>query len=221
MTMRRKEKEIKDKKAIEAIIKNAKACRLAISFDDQPYVVPLCFGYKDNTLFFHSSPAGKKIDIIRKNNKVCFEIDSDIELVEKEKPCDWSMKYKSVIGFGNAFFIEGLDEKRKALEIIMRQYSDKNFSFSDYHINGVMALKVEISSMTGKKSGYGFYKAILFLPVFLAQYSFESASAIKSVRVLFSFSSARPKLIVIPFARFGGFVSFSTEVLTRSATSIP
>jgi len=150
--MRRKEKEITEASAIEAIIKKSLVCRLALSDDNFPYIVPLCFGYRDRVLYFHGSLKGKKIDIIRKNQKVCFEFDINTEIVKAEDACHWSMKYQSVIGFGKAVLLEDLDEKRKALDIIMSQYSDGTFQFDDAILKKTLVIKVEIESMTGKQS---------------------------------------------------------------------
>jgi len=150
--MRRKEKEITEASAIEAIIKKSLVCRLALSDGNFPYIVPLCFGYRDKVLYFHGSLKGKKIDIIRKNRNICFEFDINTEIVKAEDACHWSMKYKSVIGFGKAVFLEDLDEKRKALNIIMSQYSDRTFQFNDATLKGTVVIKVEIESMTGKQS---------------------------------------------------------------------
>jgi len=80
--MRKKEKEITDKTEIESIILRSSVCRLALSEDNQPYIIPLCFGYEENTLYFHSALEGKKLGILRSNNKVCFEFDSDHRIVE-------------------------------------------------------------------------------------------------------------------------------------------
>ena len=68
--MRRKDKEITDIESIEKIIHKAKVCRLALSLDDTPYVVPVCFGYSAETIYFHSAKEGKKIDIIKKNKQL-------------------------------------------------------------------------------------------------------------------------------------------------------
>jgi nitroimidazol reductase NimA-like FMN-containing flavoprotein (pyridoxamine 5'-phosphate oxidase superfamily) len=151
--MRRKEKEITEASAIEAIITKSLVCRLALSDDNSPYIVPLCFGYEDKVLYFHGSLKGKKIDIIRKNQKVCFEFDINTEIVKAEDACHWSMKYQSVIGFGKAVFLEDKEEKRKAFNIIMSQYSDRTFQFNDDTLKGMVVIKVEIESMTGKQSG--------------------------------------------------------------------
>ena len=150
--MRRKEKEITEASAIEAIIQKSLVCRLALSDGNFPYIVPLCFGYRDKVLYFHSSLKGKKIDIIRKNQNICFEFDINTEIVKAEDACHWSMKYQSVIGFGKAVLLEDLDEKRKALNIIMSQYSDRTFQFNDATLKGTVVIKVEIESMTGKQS---------------------------------------------------------------------
>ena len=149
--MRRKEKEIKSKEEIESVIKKALVCRLGMADESGPYIVPLSFGYREGSLFFHSAKEGRKLDILRKNNKVCFEIDTDHEIVESEKACKWGMKYKSVIGFGNAFIIEDMESKKTALDVIMGHYSGRSFEFEEKEMNRFVIIKVEIESMTGKK----------------------------------------------------------------------
>jgi len=152
--MRRKEKEITDLKSIEEIITRSKVCCLGLSLNDIPYVVPLSFGYKNKTIYFHSAKQGKKIEILKKNNIVCFEFDIDHELVEAEKGCNWGMKFRSVIGFGKAYFIENMEEKQKALDIIMQNYTDKAFEFPEKRLNNTLLGKIEIDQISGKKSGY-------------------------------------------------------------------
>jgi hypothetical protein len=152
--MRKTEKEIKDIAAIEDILKRAFVCRLGLCDGNQPYIVPLCFGYKDNALFIHCAKEGKKLDIIRKNNNVCFEVDIDHEVVKGTSACKWSFKYKSVIGFGKAVLVEDIEAKRKALDVIMRQFSANTFDYPQETIRKTTIIKVEIESMTGKQSGY-------------------------------------------------------------------
>ena len=151
--MRRKDIEIIDIAAIEAILKEAAVCRLGLCDEGRPYVVPVCFGYEDNVLYFHSAGEGRKIDILRKNNNVCFEVDIDHEIVKARQVCDWGMSYKSVIGFGKGVFIDDVESKRRALDIIMAHYSDKEFEYSEKAVSKTIIVKVEIESMTGKKSG--------------------------------------------------------------------
>jgi len=137
---------------IEAVIHNSQVCRLALSVDDMPYIVPLCFGYHENTIYAHGALKGKKIDMIRKNPNVCFEFDIHVEIAATEKACNWGVKYQSVIGFGQASLVEDFEEKRKALGIIMGQYSDRSFRLSESALKGTAIIKIEITSMTGKKS---------------------------------------------------------------------
>ena len=152
--MRRKDKEIKDKNEIEAILEKATFCRVAFSENETPYIVPVNFGYEDDCLYFHSASDGRKIETIKKNNRVCFEMDIDQEVVKSEKPCNWSVKYRSVIGFGRALFVDDLEEKRRALNIIVRHYSGAFYDYPDNALREVAVVKIEIESMTGKKSGY-------------------------------------------------------------------
>lgn len=150
--MRRKDKEITEKSEIESIINRAMVCRLALADQNRPYVVPLCFGYKDNSLYFHSTGEGKKIEMLKKNNQVCFEFDVDYETRKADKACKWSMAYKSVIGFGKASFVEDFESKCQALDIIMRQYGGESFEYTKANVNNAFIIKVEIEHMTGKQS---------------------------------------------------------------------
>ena len=153
--MRRTEREIKDKSEIEQIISKAIVCRVAVSDENEPYIIPMCFGFRDGVLFFHSALEGKKIEILKKNNKVCFEMDIDTELVEGEKGCDWGIKYASVIGFGKATFVEDIQEKRNALHILLEHYSNKKFEFSEESLSQVAIIKIQIESLTGKRAVFG------------------------------------------------------------------
>jgi len=152
--MRRKDKEISDVSEIEAIISQTNVCRLSMVDGNKPYTVPLCFGYQDNTLYFHGFLKGRKIDILQENPNVCFEFDIVIESIQSENACDWSMKYKSVVGFGKAVILENTDEKHKALGVITTQYSGKQLEFPEKRLNAMAIIKVEIESMTGKQSGF-------------------------------------------------------------------
>ena len=118
----------------------------------QPYIVPLCFGYAADVLYFHSAMEGKKLDILKKNNRVCFEFDIDAEIKIGKTACQWGMKFRSVIGFGRAFFIEDSESKRSALDTIIRQYSSDAFEFPDKTVAKTTVIRVEIESMTGKRA---------------------------------------------------------------------
>lgn len=151
--MRRDDKEITEQKDLDEIMKKAQVCRLAVSYEAMAYIIPMSFGYANRTVYFHSAQEGLKLMILRENPKACFEVDIDTEVVVSEKACDWTMRYQSVVGFGEVAFIEELEDKREAMRIILQQYSDEVKSFEDSALSGVTLLKLTISSMTGKKSG--------------------------------------------------------------------
>jgi len=151
--MRRKEKEIKDVNEIFQVIKKCQVCRLGLSQNDVPYIVPVSFGYDGTTLYFHSAREGKKVDILAVNNKVCFEFEAGVKIIENEaKPCNWSFSYQSVIGFGEVEELSTPEDKLQGLHCIMAQYSDKKWSFEDLPLNGIRVWAIHIDNMTGKQS---------------------------------------------------------------------
>ncbi len=151
--MRRSDKEITERTLVEAVIYRSQVCRIALCDGNMPYIVPMCFGYMRNALYLHSAKEGKKIDIIKRNNNVCFEFDIDLEAVKSENPCSWAMKYQSVIGYGKATFVDDPESKRAALDIIMKQYTDAWSSFPDQKLENIAIIKIDITELSGKKSG--------------------------------------------------------------------
>ena len=152
--MRRKEKEITGIGDIEKIIKKALCCRIGLVDDDEPYIVPVSFGYERNALYFHAALEGRKIELIKRNSKVCFEIDADVEMVEVSEPRGCTAKYRSVIGTGRAFILDDDEEKSQGLKLIIKQYGMKDFDFPKTRLDKTLVVRVDINSITGKKSGY-------------------------------------------------------------------
>jgi len=153
--MRRSDKEIKDPELILRVLNQSEACRIALCDGGKPYIVPMNFAYYDNALYLHSATEGRKIDIIRKNNNVSFQMDIKTQIVANENPCNWGMKYLSVTGYGQAYLMEDLPEKKEVMDIIMAKYSSENsFEYTDKALNNILVIKIEIEEMTGKKSGY-------------------------------------------------------------------
>jgi hypothetical protein len=152
--MRRSEREITAPVEIEAILKRAKICSLGINDDGMAYVVPVNYGYDAGSLYIHSAKEGRKIDILRRDNRVAFAIHTDAELVEADKNCGWGMKYRSVMGLGKASLLSGPEEKEKALGIIMQQHGSSSAEFDPAQVEKILIIKVEIGSITGKKARY-------------------------------------------------------------------
>jgi hypothetical protein len=114
--------------------------------------VPLCFGYEKGELYFHSATEGRKLEILKKNPRVSFEMDIDWELVRSGDHCN--MRYRSVIGFGNASLVEAQEDKRNSLDLIMRHYLQEPFAYPEATLKRTVIIKVEIEEMTGKAYGY-------------------------------------------------------------------
>jgi hypothetical protein len=152
--LRKKEKEIKDRREIEAILQKASVCRLAMADGGEPYVVPLNFGYEGDCLYFHCAREGRKIDIIRRNDRVCFEVETDVQVIPAEKPCGWTTRFRCVIGRGRAVLVDDPAEKRRGLEVLMRHYGGPEGPFPDEVLAKTAVIRVDIEEMTGKESGW-------------------------------------------------------------------
>jgi uncharacterized protein len=151
--MRRAEKQIKNRREIDTILSRATICRIGLIDQGIPYIVPLNFGYKDNCLYFHSAPDGKKIELLKRNPTVCFEAEDDLAIINTGIPCKWSMHYKSIIGQGAASFITEPDQKKEALSVIVDHYSPgTSYEFPEKNLNDIIIIKIEINQITGKKS---------------------------------------------------------------------
>jgi uncharacterized protein len=159
--MRRKEKEITDQSLLEKILNEAVACRIAMVDGSTPYIVPMNFGYETGCLYLHSAREGRKLDVLRQNPNVCFEAEVGAEIIEAPFGCNWSMKYMSIIGSGKAVFLSEASEKRKALDTIIQKYTrimkgasaEAVYEYPDNMVNAVEIIRIDISEMTGKKSG--------------------------------------------------------------------
>jgi nitroimidazol reductase NimA-like FMN-containing flavoprotein (pyridoxamine 5'-phosphate oxidase superfamily) len=152
--MRRKEREITDRAEIDTILQSAKVMHLALADNNIPFVVPVFFAYDGTALYFHSSPAGTKIDIMKRNNTVCFEISIDHGVIESDKACDFEARHRTVIGLGKAVFVTDAAEKKKALDSIVAQFSTKKFNYPETTLSGTAVIRIDISSIKGKKHGF-------------------------------------------------------------------
>lgn len=138
---------------MDDIISGSAVLRLGLCKDNKPYVVPLSYGYDGEDLYFHSAREGMKIDYIKNNPNVCFEIEDEVKLVEHGSlPCKFTVSYRSVIGFGQVSEITGKEKKRDALKIIMNHYSEKEWNIPFPMLLAVRVWKIGITSIYGKQS---------------------------------------------------------------------
>jgi nitroimidazol reductase NimA-like FMN-containing flavoprotein (pyridoxamine 5'-phosphate oxidase superfamily) len=155
--MRRKEREITEINDKIAVIDKCKVCRLGLSENNLPYVIPLNFGYtyenEKLTLYFHAALEGRKIDIIKKNNNACFEIDCNTKLIEGNIPCDYGYEFKSIVGFGKIMFLEADNEKSNGLKYLMKHQTEKEMEchFSEDDLKSVCVFKMDVNEFTGKQ----------------------------------------------------------------------
>lgn len=152
-TMRRKEREITDRKEIDQIISLGKVMHLALSDNNLPFLIPVFYAYDGTSLYFHSAKAGTKIDILKRNNNVCFEISVDNGIVESDMACDFEAKHRTVIGFGKAEFVESEDDKIAVLDRIVSQFTDKKFEYPKGNLHATAVIRIDIESIKGKKHG--------------------------------------------------------------------
>ena len=154
--MRRKDREVTELADIREIIELCRTCHVAMVDRDMPYVLPLSFGYEltDNalTLYFHSAKEGRKLDILRKNNRVCFEMcDEGEPIFAAQTPCNSGYYFSSVHGFGEAGFIEQPQEKCRALSLIMERQVGLKIDFTAQKASTVCVYKIVSRDFTAKR----------------------------------------------------------------------
>ena len=151
--MRRSDREIKDRDEILKVMEKCDVCRVALNDDGYPYIVPLNFGMlvKDDVveLYFHGANEGTKYDLIKKDNRVSFEMDCSHRLIIDEESCNCTMEYESVIGQGHIEILDD-DEKYDALCILMKHYRKEDFAFNKNVMSQTTVFKLVVEKMTGK-----------------------------------------------------------------------
>ena len=150
-------KVIDKQEEISAIIKKCQVCHVAmVDQEGNPYLVPMNFGFEEGTIYLHSSRIGKKIDILKNNPDVCIEFSTDyfLRYQNMDVACSWSMKYRSVLAYGKVIFIEDDKEKADHLNIIMRNYTPKEFKYNPPSIREVCCWKVVVERFEGRVYGY-------------------------------------------------------------------
>lgn len=150
--MRRKEREIRDEHSIRGILEQGLVCRLGLCDGRFPYIVPMSYGACSGRLYLHGATEGTKIDLLRKNNRVCFEVDVDARIARGDSACRWSMKYRSVIGYGTARILENDGEKRAGLDVIMAHYGGPEGPYDGQSLARTCVIEIVIERVTGKES---------------------------------------------------------------------
>ena len=152
--MTKRELEIKDESQIRHILDTAKVLHLGLAVDNEPYVVPMNYGYcleeGKLVIYLHSAMAGKKLDMIRENPRVFIELDCDRQPFEGEKPCQYGLAYSSVMGRGTARIIEDVSEKIEAMKLLMKTQTQKDFEFTERLVSIVAVIRIDVEEYTAK-----------------------------------------------------------------------
>ena len=153
--MRRREREITDMNEILAILDKSKIIHLGLCDQDQPYVLPMNYGYiyENGTLTFylHGAKEGYKYELIRKNPKISFELECDVIPFDGKVACQYGTSYSSVFGKGIAEVTDDVDEKIKSLVLLMKTQTGQDFVFNEKLVSIVNVIKVTVTEFTAKK----------------------------------------------------------------------
>ena len=154
MGMTKRERQITEPERILEILDKGKYLHLGLCVENEPYVVPMNYGYTMEegrlTLYLHSAVRGKKLDMIQTNPKVFFAVDCDVLPFDGVRPCQYGMVYTSLMGKGMARIVEDVEEKKKAMSILMKTQTGKDFSFDDRLVSIVAVIRIDVSEYTAK-----------------------------------------------------------------------
>ena len=151
--MRRKEKEITNRNELDQIIRDSLICHLSCCLDNQPYLVPLSFGYDGNAVYFHTAREGKKIEYLSLNPRVCLAFESEVKLqTDLDLACNWTFHFKSAIAYGTAEELIDPISRANGIKHIMLHYSDRDWEISDKELSRTKLWRVKLDEITGKKS---------------------------------------------------------------------
>ncbi|HJW15642.1 MAG TPA: pyridoxamine 5'-phosphate oxidase family protein [Flavisolibacter sp.] len=136
---------------IEEVLQTQFLGHLACHADDQTYLIPISYAYENSSLYVHSED-GLKIKMMRKNPKVCIQVD------ERQDMSNW----RSVIGWGQFSEITNEDERNKALQLLVNRQlpilssstthlgSNWPFSSTDVTVIPGIVFKITLDKKTGR-----------------------------------------------------------------------
>ena len=150
----KRELQVTDPEQILHILDTAKVLHLGLSVNDEPYVVPMNYGYRLEdgrlTLYLHSAVRGRKLDMIQANPKVFFSIDCDRMPFEGRVPCQYGLVYSSIMGRGTAVIVDDVEEKKQAMTLLMKTQTGKDFTFEDRLVSIVSVIRIDVEEYTAK-----------------------------------------------------------------------
>ena len=152
--MTKRERQITDPEQIRHILDTAKVLHLGLAVDNEPYVVPMNYGYTEEegklVLYLHSALKGKKLDMMRANPNVFFELECDRMPFDGKLPCQYGLVYSSIMGRGKARIIDDVEEKMKAMSVLMKTQTGKDFTFNEQLVSIVAVIRIDVEEYTAK-----------------------------------------------------------------------
>lgn len=133
----------------DALLRRAEVLRLGLVDADGPYVVPVNFGYDGERIYVHGAREGRRVAAVAEGARVCFEADEG-EIVRADRPCGFTARFRSVIGYGTARLLTSAEDKRRGLDVLMRHYGSTGEGIPDAKLEVTSVMEIVIEGMDGK-----------------------------------------------------------------------
>ena len=154
--MKRAEHKVINRELMASVLKKADVCRIGFAHGNIPYIVTLNFGFKQGSkpvLYFHCGSKGRKLEMMARNNYVCFEMDTDHTLVKNTRACGWSMKSRSIVGYGYLSVVNDTTEMGQGLDLIMDHYGGSgSYDYDKDILRKTVVLRLEISEFSARST---------------------------------------------------------------------
>lgn len=154
--MRRKDKQITSREEMIGVFQKADACRIAFAVDNVPYIVCMNYGFEWEqefpVLYFHCAHEGKKLEQMKANPYVCFQLDTDHELKYIEEKVYCTMDYASLVGMGYLELVTDEEERKLGLDLLM-EHHDRPVpaEYPESSMKRTTVLRLKVTELTGKK----------------------------------------------------------------------
>lgn len=133
---------------LDAFFQRADEIFISFSGGDYPYVLPLNFVWLDGRIYLHCGFTGRKLDLLRQDDRVGFAAALDVTIV-RERSTTW---YKSVSGCGHIRIVEDTEEKRRALDALSLRYAARcPRPAPEAMLRRVNVLRIDVESVSGKE----------------------------------------------------------------------
>lgn len=149
--MRREDRLISIEEAKALLNQEGVGVFTTVDQEGQPYGIPVNYVFHQDAIYFHCATEGHKLDNIEKNNRVCFTVYGENQVI----PQRFTTSYESVVVFGKAEIVEG-EEKFHALKLIIEKFSPEFLEAGMEYIQrsggATAVVKINIDHLSGKRN---------------------------------------------------------------------